>query len=71
MKRLIVGGVAGDASAAARARRLSEDAQIILFERGPDVSFANGGLPCGAAGLPGYPNSPPIGVQGRHHRRRV
>lgn len=45
MKLLIIGGVAGGASAAARARRLSEDAQIILFERGPDVSFANCGLP--------------------------
>ncbi len=45
MKLLIVGGVAGGASAAARARRLSEEAQIILFERGPEVSFANCGLP--------------------------
>ena len=45
MKLLIVGGVAGGASAAARARRLSEDAHIVLFERGPDVSFANCGLP--------------------------
>jgi len=45
MKLLIVGGVAGGASAAARARRLSEDAQIVIFERGPDVSFANCGLP--------------------------
>jgi NADPH-dependent 2,4-dienoyl-CoA reductase/sulfur reductase-like enzyme/rhodanese-related sulfurtransferase len=45
MKLLIVGGVAGGASAAARARRLSEDADIILFERGPDVSFANCGMP--------------------------
>ena len=45
MKLLIVGGVAGGASAAARSRRLSEDADIILFERGPDVSFANCGLP--------------------------
>ena len=45
MKLLIVGGVAGGASAAARARRLSEDAQIVLFERGPEVSFANCGLP--------------------------
>jgi NADPH-dependent 2,4-dienoyl-CoA reductase/sulfur reductase-like enzyme/rhodanese-related sulfurtransferase len=42
---LIVGGVAGGASAAARARRLAEDAEIILFERGPHVSFANCGLP--------------------------
>lgn len=45
MKIVIVGGVAGGASAAARARRLSEDAQIVLLERGPDVSFANCGLP--------------------------
>ena len=45
MKIVIVGGVAGGASAAARARRLSEDAEIILIERGPDVSFANCGLP--------------------------
>jgi NADPH-dependent 2,4-dienoyl-CoA reductase/sulfur reductase-like enzyme/rhodanese-related sulfurtransferase len=45
MKLVIVGGVAGGVSAAARARRLSEDADIVLFERGPDVSFANCGLP--------------------------
>ncbi len=42
---VIVGGVAAGASAAARARRLSETAEIILLERGPDVSFANCGLP--------------------------
>jgi NADPH-dependent 2,4-dienoyl-CoA reductase/sulfur reductase-like enzyme len=42
---LIVGGVAGGASCAARARRLSETAEIILFERGSFVSFANCGLP--------------------------
>ena len=45
MKIAIVGGVAGGASAAARARRLSEAAEIIVFERGPDPSFANCGLP--------------------------
>jgi NADPH-dependent 2,4-dienoyl-CoA reductase/sulfur reductase-like enzyme/rhodanese-related sulfurtransferase len=45
MKLLIVGGVAGGASAATRARRLSESADIVVFERGPDVSFANCGLP--------------------------
>jgi NADPH-dependent 2,4-dienoyl-CoA reductase/sulfur reductase-like enzyme/rhodanese-related sulfurtransferase len=45
MKLVIVGGVAGGASAATRARRLSESAQIVLFERGPDISFANCGLP--------------------------
>ncbi len=42
---LIIGGVAGGASAAARARRHSETTHIILLERGPDVSFANCGLP--------------------------
>ena len=42
---VVVGGVAGGASAAARARRLSESAEIVVFERGPDVSFANCGLP--------------------------
>ncbi|WP_019637277.1 FAD-dependent oxidoreductase [Paenibacillus fonticola] len=47
MKRkvLIVGGVAGGASAAARLRRLDEDAHIVLFERDPYISFANCGLP--------------------------
>jgi NADPH-dependent 2,4-dienoyl-CoA reductase/sulfur reductase-like enzyme/rhodanese-related sulfurtransferase len=44
-KVLIVGGVAGGASAAARLRRLDEKAEIILFERGPYISFANCGLP--------------------------
>jgi NADPH-dependent 2,4-dienoyl-CoA reductase/sulfur reductase-like enzyme/rhodanese-related sulfurtransferase len=44
-KILIVGGVAGGASAAARLRRLDEDAEIILFDRGSYVSFANCGLP--------------------------
>ena len=44
-KLVIIGGVAGGASAAARARRLSEDAEIILIERGEYVSFANCGLP--------------------------
>jgi NADPH-dependent 2,4-dienoyl-CoA reductase/sulfur reductase-like enzyme/rhodanese-related sulfurtransferase len=42
---LIIGGVAGGASCAARARRLEEGAEIIIFERGPHVSFANCGLP--------------------------
>lgn len=45
MKLVIVGGVAGGASAAARARRLDEHAEIVLLERGPDLSFANCGLP--------------------------
>ncbi|OMD82343.1 CoA-disulfide reductase [Paenibacillus odorifer] len=44
-KVLIVGGVAGGASAAARLRRLDEDAHIVMFERDPYISFANCGLP--------------------------
>jgi len=44
-KYLIVGGVAGGASAAARLRRLGEDDEIIMFEKGPDVSFSNCSLP--------------------------
>src|ERR1035437_2110920 len=42
---LIVGGVAGGASCAARLRRQAEDAEIVVFDRGPYVSFANCGLP--------------------------
>ena len=45
LRIVIVGGVAAGASAAARARRLSEKARITVLERGPDVSFANCGLP--------------------------
>lgn len=44
-KVVIVGGVAGGAACAARLRRLSEDVQITMFERGPYISFANCGLP--------------------------
>ena len=44
-KLVIVGGVAGGATAAARARRISESAEITLLERGPYVSYANCGLP--------------------------
>lgn len=45
MKILIVGGVAGGASCAARLRRLNENAEIIMFEKGEYISFANCGLP--------------------------
>lgn len=45
MKVLIVGGVAGGMSAATRLRRLAEDAEIIVFEQGSHVSYANCGLP--------------------------
>lgn len=45
MKYVIIGGVAGGASAAARLRRLDEEAEILLFERGDYISYANCGLP--------------------------
>lgn len=45
MKVVIIGGVAGGASAAARLRRLDEEAQIIMFEKGEYISYANCGLP--------------------------
>jgi NADPH-dependent 2,4-dienoyl-CoA reductase/sulfur reductase-like enzyme/rhodanese-related sulfurtransferase len=48
---LIVGGVAGGASCAARLRRLDEHAEIHMFERGPHVSFANCGLPYYVGGV--------------------
>ncbi len=44
-KLIVVGGVAGGASAAARARRLDEECEIVVFDKGPFVSFANCGLP--------------------------
>jgi len=44
-KIVVIGAVAGGASCAARLRRLDEKATIILFERGPDPSFANCGMP--------------------------
>ena len=44
-KILIIGGVAGGATASARLRRLDEKAEIIMFERGSHISFANCGLP--------------------------
>ena len=54
MKVIIVGGVAGGASCAARLRRLDEKAEIMLVERGPYVSYANCGLPYHNAGtIPG------------------
>ena len=45
MNYLIIGGVAGGATVAARLRRMDEKANIILFERGKYVSYANCGLP--------------------------
>ena len=51
MKVVIVGGVAGGASAAARIRRLDEHAQIIMIERSGYVSYANCGLPYYVGGV--------------------
>ncbi|MEV0900700.1 FAD-dependent oxidoreductase [Actinoplanes sp. NPDC049802] len=51
MKTIVVGGVAGGMSAATRLRRLAPEAEIIVFERGPEVSFANCGLPYYAGGV--------------------
>src|ERR1039458_7385449 len=51
MKVIIVGGVAGGASCAARLRRLDEKAEIIMVERGPYVSYANCGLPYHVGGV--------------------
>ena len=48
---VIVGGVDGGASAATRARRLGEDAEIVLLERGGEVSFANCGMPYHIGGI--------------------
>ena len=45
MKVVIIGGVAGGATAAARIRRLDENAEIIIFERSGYISYANCGLP--------------------------
>jgi NADPH-dependent 2,4-dienoyl-CoA reductase/sulfur reductase-like enzyme/rhodanese-related sulfurtransferase len=51
MKVVIIGGVAGGASCAARLRRLDENAEIIMVERGPYVSYANCGLPYHVGGV--------------------
>ena len=51
MRVLIIGGVAGGMSAATRLRRLDETAEIVVFERGPYVSFANCGLPYHVGGV--------------------
>ena len=51
MKVIIIGGVAGGASCAARLRRLDENAEIVMVERGPYVSYANCGLPYHVGGV--------------------
>ncbi|MBM4104628.1 MAG: CoA-disulfide reductase, partial [Planctomycetes bacterium] len=51
MKVIIIGGVAGGASCAARLRRLDEKVEILMVERGPYVSYANCGLPYHVGGV--------------------
>ena len=51
LKVIVVGGVAGGASCAARLRRLDENAEILMVERGPYVSYANCGLPYHISGV--------------------
>jgi NADPH-dependent 2,4-dienoyl-CoA reductase/sulfur reductase-like enzyme len=51
MKVIVVGGVAGGASCAARLRRLDEQVDILMVERGPYVSYANCGLPYHIGGV--------------------
>ena len=57
-KIIVVGGVAGGASVAARARRLDESAKIIMYEKGPNVSFSNCALPYHLSGM--IPNADDI-----------
>ncbi len=56
MKSAIIGGVAGGASAATRARRLNEEAEITIYEKGPYVSYANCGLPYYIGGIIRHPH---------------
>lgn len=50
-KVLVVGGVAGGASVAARVRRLDESAEVIMFDKGPHVSYSNCSLPYHLSGI--------------------
>ena len=63
---LIVGGVAGGASCAARLRRLDENVEIVMFERGAHISFANCGLPYYTGGEIGHSNKFFLGVNTYH-----
>jgi NADPH-dependent 2,4-dienoyl-CoA reductase/sulfur reductase-like enzyme len=64
---VIVGGVAGGATAATRLRRLDEQADIVLIERGEHVSFANCGLPYHIGGVIGQRSS--LLARSRHGQR--
>ena len=68
---LIIGGVAGGASVAARARRLDEKAEIIMFEKGPDVSFSNCSLPFYLSRMVENSDSLFFELPRAHHNQRI
>jgi CoA-disulfide reductase len=68
-KIIIIGGVAGGATAAARLRRLDEHAEIIMFERGEHISFANCGLPYHIGGIIANREDLLLQTPGSFHRR--
>ena len=69
MKVLIVGGVAGGAGTAARLRRNDENAQIIMFERGQYISYANCGLPYYVGGVITDKGALQLQTAGAFHQR--
>ena len=70
LKVIIVGGVAGGATAAARLRRIDEEAEIIIVEKGDYISYANCGLPYHIGGvIPGNQRS--TGTDPRKHVEAV
>ena len=69
MKVVIVGGVAGGASAAARLRRLDEEAEIVMLERGAHISYANCGLPYYIGGEITEKSALTLQTPERFHRR--
>ena len=71
MKYLIIGGVAGGATVAARLRRMDEKAEIILFERGKYVSYANCGLPYYIGSDPNPSRIQASGGKETRHRRNL
>ena len=71
MKYLIIGGVAGGATVAARLRRMDEKAEIILFERGKYVSYANCGLPYYIGGVIEERERLASGGKETRHRRNL
>lgn len=69
MKVVIVGGVAGGMSTATRLRRIDEHAEIVVFERGPEVSYANCGLPYFVGGVIAERDALLLQTPGSLHRR--